>query len=237
MEGKLEGQQALFCFWIAPPCSLSEWCVCVLFGTLPRVLARAIILDPAALSCDAILWILDTRRVFFADALLAILVYFDTPPLCWDTCTSTHFCRTLSGKVFDENTRFSLHHCLLLYSSRHGNHVLLLSLCVLSSEQGRVDQFTRLASVTQLSSFLCIFAVLSFLFPEISEETSHTSSVCHLDLFCDRHCSLILIARQTHEGSSLSQITRQIELFRVINQAFSARPGRLEQLLRQKKKS
>ena len=60
-------------------------CVCVLFGTLPRVLARAIILDPAALSCDAILWILDTRRVFFADALLAILVYFDTPPLCRDT--------------------------------------------------------------------------------------------------------------------------------------------------------
>ena len=191
--------------------------MCVLFGTLPRVLARAIILDPAALSCDAILWILDTRRVFFADALLAILVYFDTPPLCWDTCTSTHFCRTLSGK--------------------HGNHVLLLSLCVLSSEQGRVDQFTRLASVTQLSSFLCIFAALSFLFPEISEEKSHTSDVCHLDLFCDRHCSLILIARQTHEGSSLSQITRQIELFRVINQAFSARPGRLEQLLRQKKKS
>ena len=101
MEGKLEGQQALFCFWIASTrLALRVLCVCVLFGTLPRVLARAIILDPAALSCDAILWILDTRRVFFADALLAILVYFDTPPLCRDTCTSTHFCRTLSGKLF-----------------------------------------------------------------------------------------------------------------------------------------
>ena len=101
MEGKLEGQQALFCFWIASTLlALRVVCVCVLFGTLPRVLARAIILDPAALSCDAILWILDTRRVFFADALLAILVYFDTPPLCRDTCTSTHFCRTLSGKLF-----------------------------------------------------------------------------------------------------------------------------------------
>ena len=118
MEGKLEGQQALFCFWIAPPSLHSEWCVCVLFGTLPRVLARAIILDPAALSCDAILWILDTRRVFFADALLAILVYFDTPPLCWDTCTSTHFSRTLSGKLFTvkalfckDHAGFSMHHC------------------------------------------------------------------------------------------------------------------------------
>ena len=94
---------------------------------------------------------------------------------------------------------------------RHSNHVL--SLCVLSYEQGRVEQFTRLASVPQISSFLRVFLVLSFSFPEISEEKTQVSYVCHLDLLCDRNCSLILMARQTHEGSSLSQITRQIELF------------------------
>ena len=90
-------------------------------------------------------------------------------------------------------------------------------LCVLSSEEGRVDQFTRLASVARL------FPTLYFFLQEISEEK--TSDVCHPALFCDRHCSLILIAMQKHEGSSLSRITRQIELFRVINQGFSAGAG------------
>ena len=74
MEGKLERQHALFCFWLDPAHTRSG--VCMLLGTvLPRLIACH-----NTLPCDAILWILDTSPVFFADALLAILVYFGTPP-------------------------------------------------------------------------------------------------------------------------------------------------------------
>ena len=67
----------------------------MLLGTLPRLIACH-----NTLPCDAILWILDTRRVFFADASspalftstrrpLSILVYFGSFLLnTFTLCTS-----------------------------------------------------------------------------------------------------------------------------------------------------
>ena len=60
--------------------------------------------------------------------------------------------------------------------------------CVLSSEQGRVQQFTRFG----ICHPALFFAILSPFFYTNSEDMPHASDVCHLDLLCDRHCSLIL---------------------------------------------
>ena len=58
-----------------------------------------------------------------------------------------------------------------------------------------MDQFARFASVTSI--FLRAPAFFSFLLFQLSQGNILTSGVCHLDLFRERECSLVAIARQT----------------------------------------
>ena len=158
--------------------------------------------------CDAILWILDTRLVFFADASAPSLFTSTQQPLS-DTKTvlRLNFLKTnvfLAPKCSNKRAisticiaSFSITlHCSLLFSLIIVVPcVCLLSVCVLSPEQGRVDQFARFASVTSI--FLRACAFFPFLRFQLSQGNILTSGVCHLDLFRKRECSLVAIARQT----------------------------------------
>ena len=156
--------------------------------------------------CDAILWILDTRLVFFADASAPSLFTSTQQPLS-DTKTvlQLNFLKTivfLAPKCSNKRAisticiaSFSITlHCSLLFS------LILVIPCVrtlriLSPEQGRVDQFARFASVT--SFFFACSCIFPFPLFQLSQGNILTSGVCHLDLFRERECSLVAIARQT----------------------------------------
>ena len=171
--------------------------------------------------CDAILWILDTRLVFFADASAPSLFTSTQQPLS-DTKTvlQLNFLKTivfLAPKCSNKRAisticiaSFSITlHCsllfslILLYSS---SRVCVLSVCVLSPEQGRVDQFARFASVT--SFFLRARAFFSF--SSFSTFTGkHTNVRCLSSRPFPREG--VLLSRDSK--ADMSQITRQIELF------------------------
>lgn len=212
MEGKLEGQQALFCFWIAlthPP--LGAVCVCVYVvqntrqtlsschntGQIPRcsrlVMRYCGFWTPALFS---LLMPLPHPCLLRHSSLSRILrLYFNL--ISWKQLCSWHQSAATSGQSLQYALQASLSHFTALYSSPwySSSRVCVLSLCVLSPEQGRVDQFARFASVTSFS----LRARAFFPFPlfQLSQGNILTSGVCHLDLFRERECSLVAIARQT----------------------------------------
>ena len=157
--------------------------------------------------CDAILWILDTRLVFFADASAPSLFTSTQQPLS-DTKTvlQLNFLKTivfLAPKCSNKRAISTI--CIASFSiTLHCSLLFSLILVIPCMRTLRMCFVTRAGKGGPIRTFcIChfLFFACSCIFPfplfQLSQGNILTSGVCHLDLFRERECSLVAIARQT----------------------------------------